>query len=478
MRKVMIVDDERMIINSLALGFDWKQSGYEVVATATGGREALALMESVLPDVVFTDIKMPGLSGIELMMEAKKRYPSMLFVVISGHADFTYAQKAIRLGAIAYCLKPLETEDIQSALVSATRELENERALRQAALQRFWESPTAQRARELIEAALPAEPRATLGVGLSLGDATPLFTGNVQAVDFAIDDQARLYLFTAGLDYLASPAFQAALLGAATDKRLSAFVYDVSDTPDAFLAARVVDLMDCLYAPFFDENDLWFGKAGPYAPHDSATADALAVLANKNRSREVLNRLVALRSGEGLRMRDAVRIHNLCETLLCRLTNQPYPEKLNYGFELSRRYASFDQMCQSLHKRLERAVSGAVDTDRLHNETLVQVITELSERFAENLSFQELSARYHISPSYLSQLFKREIGLTFTEYVARLRIGYAKELLESTSLLIAEVGSRVGYDNYLHFTKLFKRETGMTPKQYRAAQQRESPREE
>ncbi|MEG0901749.1 MAG: response regulator, partial [Clostridia bacterium] len=116
MHKVMIVDDERMIINSLALGFNWKSSGFEVIATATSGQEALRLLESLHPDVVFTDIKMPGTSGLDLMIEAKKRYPRLLFVVISGHADFTYAQKAIQLGAIAYCLKPLEDEDIQCAL--------------------------------------------------------------------------------------------------------------------------------------------------------------------------------------------------------------------------------------------------------------------------------------------------------------------------------------------------------------------------
>ncbi|MEG2252479.1 MAG: response regulator, partial [Clostridia bacterium] len=65
MHKVMIVDDERMIINSLALGFNWKSSGFEVIATATSGQEALRLLESLHPDVVFTDIKMPGTSGLD-----------------------------------------------------------------------------------------------------------------------------------------------------------------------------------------------------------------------------------------------------------------------------------------------------------------------------------------------------------------------------------------------------------------------------
>lgn len=476
MNKVMIVDDERMIVNSLALGFDWAGAGFEVVATATGAGEALTLIDSLYPDVVFTDIKMPGMSGIDLMTEARKRHPEIQFVVISGHADFTYAQKALHLGAIAYCLKPLEDEDIRGALTAAAREIQTMAALRQASLRRFLDAPSKENARALVASALPSPApgaeEGEIGVGLSLGDAAPLFTGNMRYVEMMIDDRARLYLFASGLSYLESPAFQAALLNAATQRRVSAFVYDCSSAPDALLAGRIVDLSDELYVSFLNAASLCLGKAPPRPARGAAFTDSLALLANKNRAREVEQRLSSMTGEERARltMRDAVRIRNLCEALLCRMNNQPCQSEIRYAFELARLYPDFDQMISSLYKRLHKAVSSAVDVDRLHNETLAQIIRELSGCFTESLSFQDISARYHISPSYLSQLFKRELGTTFTEYVTRLRILYARELLESTSMLVSEVGSRAGYDNYLHFTKLFKRETGMTPKQYRASQ--------
>ncbi|MEG1776835.1 MAG: response regulator [Clostridia bacterium] len=470
MHKVMIVDDERMIINSLALGFNWKSSGFEVIATATSGQEALRLLESLHPDVVFTDIKMPGTSGLDLMIEAKKRYPRLLFVVISGHADFTYAQKAIQLGAIAYCLKPLEDEDIQCALDAAKEELSATGSLCHAALRHFLDTPTPQTAHALLTLALPGyRTDAPAAIGLSLGDASPLFTGSLQYTELVLSKSARLYLFCGDLQHLASPAFHAALLGAVTSRQLTAFVYDVTPEPEHALANRFTALLDQLYTVFFDENNLTLGRAQEPPLGDAAYVDALALLANKTRPYEVLLQLSALTPGQARRftISDALLIHNLCENLLSRIRNLPYPQALSYGFELAEQYASFESLRQSLCRQLKQECGGNVDTDQLRNETLAQIVTELGGSFTQEIVFQELCAHHHINPSYLSQLFRKELGMTFTSYVNQLRIHYAKELLESTTLLVAEVSDRVGYDNYLHFTKLFKRETGMTPKQYR-----------
>ena len=84
MYQVMIVDDEKMIVNSLALGFDWKRCGFEVVATCTSSHEALRMIEFIRPDIVFTDIRMPGLSGLDLLRKIRQKLPQIQFVVISA----------------------------------------------------------------------------------------------------------------------------------------------------------------------------------------------------------------------------------------------------------------------------------------------------------------------------------------------------------------------------------------------------------
>ncbi|MEG0766497.1 MAG: response regulator [Clostridia bacterium] len=466
MHKVLIVDDEKMIVSSLVLGFDWKCHGFEVIATASSGREALTLIDDLRPDVVFTDVKMPGMSGLELMTTARARQPALVFVVISGYADFSFAQQALALGAIAYCLKPLEKEALQNALEKAEKVLSDSDALRHATLLRFLQEPTRERAGALF-AAYPTG--GMVGIGLSVGSAMALFTGNLPCVALALDAQCSLYIFPAGVQYLAGYAFRAALLGAVAEGRLSAFVYDAATDPAALLCDHLGDLLDQLYTFFFHKERATLGKALPIAPHDSPFTDALALLANKNRPAEVLQHLASLAPQERaqLTMQDAVRIDNLCEALLCRLRNLPTHVKHRHGFELAARYTTFDSMLQALCKRLERASSNAFDPERVHNETLAHVITYLNRHFTQRLSYQDLCLLHHIHPNYLSQLFKKEIGVSYTGYLTQLRIAYAKELLENTSALISEISDRVGYDSYLHFTKLFKRETGRTPTQYR-----------
>lgn len=469
MKKVMLVDDEKMIVNSLALGFDWKGQGFEVMATASSGGEALTLIERLHPDVVFTDIKMPGMTGLELMTEAHKLFPNLLFVIISGHAEFAYAQQAMQLGAIAYCLKPIEDEDIEAALEKASRTLDAAETMHHGMMQRFLSEPIQARAEALVNSMLPAlEKGRPIGVGLSAGDASPLLSGNISFVSCELGDDCRLYLFPAELSYLEGYAFRASALSAVTNRQLSGFVYSEAKDPAEFLTRHLLDMLDQLYAPFLG-GAVCLGLAASFEPHETLVVDQLALVANKNRPNELMQRIALLtaQEREGLTIRDAVRIYNLCDTLVYRLKNLPYPQRIGYGYELWRQYGSFDEMLAALLKRLERESCSAVDMDKVHNETLAQVLDYLHHNFTRDVSFQSLCAEYCINPSYLSQLFKKEIGITFTAYMIQLRINYAKELLEGTSTLISEISEKVGYDNYLNFTKSFKRETGLTPKQYR-----------
>ncbi|MEC0227670.1 response regulator [Paenibacillus alba] len=116
MYTAIIVDDEPWIIEGLKAGIDWGERGFTVIGDARNGQEALALIERLQPDFVLTDIKMPLLNGLELIKKGKAVSEHTLFVVLSGHAEFTYAQKALNFGAFGYCLKPFEIEEIQSML--------------------------------------------------------------------------------------------------------------------------------------------------------------------------------------------------------------------------------------------------------------------------------------------------------------------------------------------------------------------------
>ena len=116
MCRVLIADDEPKVLLLIRNLIEWDELGLELVATANDGVSALALIEEQRPDIVITDIRMPGHDGIELIARAKARYPAINFIIISGYRHFDYAQQAIRFGVEDYLLKPLKALEINQTL--------------------------------------------------------------------------------------------------------------------------------------------------------------------------------------------------------------------------------------------------------------------------------------------------------------------------------------------------------------------------
>ncbi|WP_127588997.1 response regulator transcription factor [Paenibacillus koleovorans] len=125
--RVVLVDDEPWTLIYLKKSFPWQEMGFEVVAETRNSMEALSLVEQYKPDVVFTDIRMPQLSGIELMQQLRSAGVRSEFVIVSGFAEFSYAQEAVKLGAFEYCLKPVSPEQAEQLLQRLAHQLERHR---------------------------------------------------------------------------------------------------------------------------------------------------------------------------------------------------------------------------------------------------------------------------------------------------------------------------------------------------------------
>ncbi|WP_091012049.1 response regulator transcription factor [Paenibacillus amylolyticus] len=110
--KVLIVDDEYLIRNLLRMRIDWEQQGMSIVGEASDAAEALAQVELLRPDIVFTDIYMPKMDGIELSRILMKRYPSLKIVVVTGHDEFEYARQSVKLGISDFILKPIRASEL------------------------------------------------------------------------------------------------------------------------------------------------------------------------------------------------------------------------------------------------------------------------------------------------------------------------------------------------------------------------------
>ena len=133
MYRVMVADDEEIIVNGLVRTMPWEKYGCRVVATALDGTSALAALRREKPDILFTDIRMPGTDGLAVIAAVRSEYPAMQVTILSGYPNFEYAQRAIELGVSGYVLKPSRFAQLEEALARMTQTLDARRAAAAAA---------------------------------------------------------------------------------------------------------------------------------------------------------------------------------------------------------------------------------------------------------------------------------------------------------------------------------------------------------
>ena len=187
MYKVFIVDDEELVIESLIATVDWKGCGYEVVGYAQSGEEAVEAAKHIQPDVIFSDIRMPGMNGLELKKRLDDVGITAKFIVVSGLAEFALVQKAIQNNISGYCLKPFDEMEIMGYLIKIKRELDSRRLLPEGEILDLIESGTPEAnsrlRRELALAGITSSGKEDLRIMLTvrrdrfqINGKTPCFT--------------------------------------------------------------------------------------------------------------------------------------------------------------------------------------------------------------------------------------------------------------------------------------------------------------
>lgn len=124
MYKVVIVDDEPIIVEGLTRSIDWEKYNCEVVATGNSGEEGLELMEKFHPNIVFSDIRMPHMDGLTMIASAKSQYPDMEITILTGFQDFDYARQAIILGVTRFLVKPSKMTELDEAVDAMVKNLQ------------------------------------------------------------------------------------------------------------------------------------------------------------------------------------------------------------------------------------------------------------------------------------------------------------------------------------------------------------------
>lgn len=524
--KIILVDDEDEVRGRISSKVS-AESGFVVVGTAGNGYDALELIEREQPQVVITDIKMPYIDGIELARIIRRDFPTVRIGFITGFDEFDYARQAVELGVKSYLTKPLTQDDVAAFLRKLKAELDEE--AREAYSRERLTKQYEQSLPLVIESCLgsivasgsggrPEDLALLRDYGVSLDDADyvvafavlerdPNRRGIVEHEQLKLAVRARLgsLLELGGLSYYRFPlheglAFVVKRSGASFESELDAALNRAARSCEQFMAVRMAvgvsaahrdlrrlakaceEASGALYAERFASLSpvSYYGQAGQRegeAPRlGEAEAAALERLLKLGSDEELAAALDALRS----RTETAAEQGSPLAGFFLGLAGILAGYASSLGSDLAElcgedpfsRLASlrspalffpwFAAMAAAARERSAAArASGA-------ERALERALALMERRYGDSeLSMDQVCGELAISPSYLSQLFRRLKGTSFVRHLTSLRIERAKELLSSTNELIVEVAARCGYKDVYYFSHSFKKYTGVPPKKYR-----------
>ena len=483
---VVLADDEPYILRGLEKKVNWEQLGFSIVGTASDGIECLDQLRRHEPDVLITDIRMPGLSGLALLEKSQELPRKPVVVYISGYSEFEYARRAIELGALSYLLKPIGQHELRRVLLKARTAVEREHQERTA---REVKLDT-----ELITFlhALPPtiERRVVLDrLGFSgrfAAFACVVTNGRSErgSITAALERLGEVRSLRSGavfsLFILSLPESRhgeiAALLSALPELHGSA----VGVSPATLEASDIPLLMRQAKSAFFQEFIDGSSGVVSYQLRESGVPRAmlgdfetLFSTGGREGIHRLLDQALTANPGPPLSADQVLEFYNLFIELARRTsrpagTPQPLPSILPDCERMVERFGSLRRLVDSLHAVVDelflaRLLPASTGSSQLISRVKVYVHANLDS----DLTPEGVAEHFGVSKDEIVSAFKAEAGKSLRAYVRETRLDHVCFLLRHTRLSVQEISELCGFSDYFYLARLFHRSMGMTASEYR-----------
>ena len=527
MYRILIADDEGIMLEAFK-GVILGEFGEKcIVETAKTGRVVIEKAETFHPDVVFMDIHMPGINGIQAMREIRKFNNSALFYVVSAYDKFDYAKEAIDLGVEKYLTKPISKGKIISVVEEAIEKVDKIRNQRSNLL----------KIQEKLETVIPVVESSYVS--------SLLFQKEMQAADYyqqlldIEDTQGYVMIIQFGQSYengrLVSPVGMnvkaqsfypefrdvvkssfSCVVGNIMSNRIPVVV--PCPVPENSYEERIdlVEKARSLISRLEGRIDARFrvgiGRIWEMAELERSYREAIRAL-NGSLSRVIHIEDLSqngvydeafpgnnekklfrfLGEGKEEEMLQELNIffdwmvqHYAEDMNNIRLKVLEYiiwGERLafdsgaiNYGFSYRRDYldlamsmTTYEELRKWFQEKMVNICRAIRDQkEDQSNSAVKKAMVYIQENYSKDISLDDVSGQVNISPYYFSKIFKEETGENFIEYLTRVRIDKAKELLVDENVSVKEAGIKSGYSDPNYFSRIFKKQMDMTPSEYKA----------
>jgi two-component system, response regulator YesN len=530
--RVLIVDDEERQRSGLIRHIDWNAYGMMITGEAESAQQALELAAENPPDLLITDIRLIGTDGLELSRSMRTVNKDLQIIMITGFEDFDYAKSAIGIGIEAFLLKPIDFPELaanlkrigQSFFMDLKKHEEDLQLHEQ--LKEILPIAREKLLHELISGLAGTEEQIRTRTRylqmFESGDTHAVIvvmTSNDGPLPHDSEENAELAYLK--IKRIAEEVLSDVLETITTLRGDSILIVNCSVYPDFY------KILEQKLEGFHHKAEMELGckidiGIGPAVDSLQRIADSfrLAQRAINHRLLQGTGQIMywndtggniyssveidslIVRFFEGLRLGDRETIDNIFDSIIRRFIESDTITESEAGCrclelvsgasrimaemgETSGRHAGFEkelwkrlldcdgliQMLKQTKEILMQACDYIAERKRSRYRSIVQgAIDYIGAHFYEDLTLQDVAGKVYLSPSYLGSILRAELKQSFTEYLAGVRIDRAKELLRNPQYKLYEISEQVGYQNPAYFCNVFKRYTGMSPKEFRNSQ--------
>lgn len=501
--KILLVDDER----EEREGISWLIEKYKYpleIMQAANGKEALKCIENHKIDILFTDVKMPIMNGLELAKQVHETRPEMKIIIFSAYGEFSYAKQALEANAVSYLLKPIEIEEFQKVMISVmqsiheeseedqrlqTAELQNRRNL----LYKVFSSGRIER---------KEEEKVVQALGVEQGEACRFV--DIEFTENFFEEHEEIFLrflkmyLGERVSYLEMYPNEGYLIvrdnrflsGNDLQKQMEKFLRDlqrrtkseavviISETVEQAEDLREqLQKIHTIQAELFGYGNRIISVRNYYSETEHYAQDAESAGKQMLQAIESMDTELISRQNRQL-IKVVASLDNVSkiylQNLLYTIVKEIYDKIPKMEFEEALALAEALFQARSLNAMLEvykqaiEKLLNFLERDVQDDSRIIQKIKNLIEKeYTKDISLNYVADNVNLTPAYVSYIFKKETGQTLVKYVTDMKMVKAKKMLEEGNLKIVQMARICGYENQSYFNRLFKNYYGITPKQLR-----------
>jgi len=516
MKKIMLVDDEILTRESIRNSVDWVSHGFIYCGDASDGEMALPLIAEWQPEILITDIKMPFMDGIELATIVRQNYPHIKIIILSGHDEFHFAQRAIRIGVEDYCLKPVGAKDLLELLNKVSKQIDDEQQKREALAYTpdkllfdlcdgLINTSKAIEIANLINIQLlarcyviiivewmqPQQEQANIELSNKQNEEKLLrlinnsFSNSMNWLSYKPSRKEIVYLIK-GQDQMALEQaidyFGSCYLEHLNHESLHAIVgigevkTRLQSIHESYLEAVEAKFKQRHKKQTEFELDTYFTPLSIDKPIVNRDAFLSFIKIGNNEQLksfidqfcEELSSLAWQSSMYGIYLLNELTLEAF-QTANASFASTSNSTQLIQQFQQKVKHiTTFEEAKQYLVELLCSLWEWRATSVNQYSELINKVKLYIEAQYNNNqLSLQDIAKHVGISSSHLSKIFSQETKLTITEYITQTRMYKAMVLLKTTHFKTSQIAFEVGYQDQHYFSNTFKKFTGMSPIEFR-----------